>query len=184
MPETPVAPAHLRVTVEYGIDKLHIRRIFRLYEGVAAIACHYEMKGATEASWRDEDLEPGALLNVQTMRDYEWRRLPGPVIEQVTSKDRHLKMRCVRFYEGSDRRNEYVVTHDFMPYQYRNYQAGNLLLTTSVLDDAGFFILKEAPCTDVQLANPGCDFLADSRFGEVLVLGLGLDPSDLSLIHI
>jgi len=179
IPETAVAPAHLRVTVEHRVDALHIRRVFRLYEGVAAIACHFEMKGRTEARWRAEDLEPGALLNVQTMRDYEWRRLPGPAIEQVTSSDRHLKMRCVRFYEGSDRRNEYVVEHELIPYHYRNYQAGNLLLATSVLDDAGYFILKEAPCTDVQLANPGCDFLACTQFGEVLVLGLGLDPSDL-----
>ena len=176
---TTVIPDHLRVVVEYRIDALCIRRIFRIYPGVAAVACHFEMKGKTSARWRADDLEPGALLNVGTMKEYEWGALPGPVIEQFTNFDRHLDMRVVRFYDGTDRRNELVVVHELIPYLYRNYQPGNLLLATSVTDDAGFFILKEAPCTDVQLANAGCDFLACSKFGEVFVLGLGLDPADL-----
>ena len=39
------------------------------------------------------------------------------------------------------------------------------------------FILKEAPCSDAQLAWPGCDFVA--KIGEIQTVGIGLEPGDL-----
>ena len=39
------------------------------------------------------------------------------------------------------------------------------------------FILKEAPCSDAQLAWPGCDFVA--KIGEIQTVGVGLEPGDL-----
>ena len=38
-------------------------------------------------------------------------------------------------------------------------------------------MLKEAPCSDAELAWPGCDFI--NKNGEVQIAGVGLEPGDL-----
>jgi len=84
----------------------------------------------------------------------------------------------VQFFDITDRRNTLVAEQSILPYRHETRLAGNLLLIQDTLDGRGLFVLKEAPCSDVQLAGEGYDF--GCRIGEIQVVGNGLQASDLA----
>jgi hypothetical protein len=102
---------------------------------------------------------------------------PTVAIERLCLPDRHLCLDCVQFYDITDRRNTLARRESVLPYRHEGHLAGNLLLIRDLLGDGGLFILKEAPCSDVQLAWPGYDFA--HRVGEIRVVGIGVEPDDL-----
>ena len=89
----------------------------------------------------------------------------------------HLRAESVAFRDITDWRNNLVERREFLPYRSPVCAAGNVLLVSDALTGAGFFILKESPCPDMQLASPGCDFVVGR--GEALAVGLGVEPADL-----
>ena len=83
----------------------------------------------------------------------------------------------MQFFDVTDRRNTLVTSRNILPYRYEARLPGNLLLIRMRWPTGASFILKEAPCSDAQLAWPGCDFAA--KIGEIQTVGIGLEPSDL-----
>jgi len=156
LPASAYRPAHLQVDVTTHLGDLQVRRRFRLYPGCPAIACDLYLRGRAAGTWSGD---------------------PPAVMERLCIPGRHLRLDCVQFYDITDRRNTLVARHAVLPYRHEGRLSGNLLLVRDVFADSGLFVLKEAPCSDVQLAWPGCDFC--HRLGEIKVVGVGLDPSDL-----
>ncbi len=154
---TSVTPAHLKAEVTFRLRDLHVRRVFRVYADCPAIACDYYLRGRSDESWRTGPVEPA-------------------IVERLATARRHLRATAVQFFDVTDRRNNLVQTRSVFPYR-DDRLAGNLLLVESLLDDARLFILKEAPCSDVQLVWPGYDFLC--KEGEIQVVGIGIEPEDL-----
>ena len=58
----------------------------------------------------------------------------------------------MQFYDSTDRRNTLVSRCSLLPYRHESRLPGNLLFIHDVLGDRSLFVLKEAPCSDVQLA--------------------------------
>jgi len=166
---TPIAPAHLDVIVLTEFPGLKVKRIFRIYDNCPAIACDFFLQGNSASSW--EKLFPAATEN-QTGSPTQF---PVSGLLEITAS--HLKVKCVQFFDITDRRNNLVATRELLPYRSESTLSGNLLFINDLLSPASLFVLKEAPCSDVQLAYPGFDFSA--KQGEIRVAGLGISPQDL-----
>lgn len=76
----------------------------------------------------------------------------------------------------TDWNNNLLAERDIIAYRKNNYR-GNLLFIRNGEDGTGFFFLKEAPCSSVQLAYKGVDFMAE--FGKFMVTGLGITEKDI-----
>jgi alpha-galactosidase len=164
-PETAFLPAHLRVDVIAALGVFQVRRRFRIYPGCPAIACDLSVRLSGKLSGGSPLLQeaPDALLKA--------------TIERLSLPQPHLRLECVQFYDITDRRNTLVTSRSVLPYRQEGVLSGNVLLIRDPFSEDGLFILKEAPCSDVQLAYPGYDFA--HRIGEIRVAGLGLEWGDL-----
>lgn len=182
---TAVAPEHLRAEVVLRLGSLETRRSFRVYPDCPAIACDYFLRGKAGAAWRGAVAETGSLANIEDLVAKSQGRPVAPVIERLIMSlanahhtgRRHLRLRCVRFFDITDRRNNLVDSRDIVPYVQPTCPQGNLLLGLDLLRGAGFFMLKEAPCPEAQIAYPGCDFVCTDA--EISVVGVGAAPGDL-----
>ena len=52
--ETAVTPEHLEATISYFLDKLEIKRVFRLYSNCAVIACDLYYRGESNSDERHD----------------------------------------------------------------------------------------------------------------------------------
>ncbi len=153
-PASATTPAHGRAEVRYRLGALEVLRVLRIYPDCPAIACDYYLRG----QW--PDASSGAS-----------------VLERIASPAPHLKLTCVQFFDMTDYRNNLVQTQTVLPYRREEKVAANLLLLQDIVGDAGLFVLKEAPCSDTQLAWPGYD--ATYKQGEITLVGLGVAPHDV-----
>jgi len=170
VPQGPINHAHLRVDCSCRFGDFEVRRSFRIYEDCPAIACDLYLRGRTRGVWRS----PGHLPGV----DEKEVPFVAEIIERICFDRPHLHARAIQFFDVTDQRNNLVLEHPLIPYAHPSYLTGNLLLITDALDAAGLFILKEAPCSDVQHAYPGCDFVLDRT--SVRVVGAGVTPQDIT----
>lgn len=170
VPEGSINHAYLRVDCSCRFGELEVRRCFRLYEDCPAIACELFLRGRTQGVWRSPGHVPGV--------DEKEVPFVAEIIERLCFDRPHLRARAVQFFDVTDQRNNLVLERPLIPYAHPLYLTGNLLLLTDALDGAGIFILKEAPCSDVQLAYPGCDFVLDRT--SVRVVGAGITPQDIA----
>ena len=157
-PATAFRPAHVQVDVTTHLGALELRRRFRLYPGCPAIACDVYLRGRPAGAWG---------------------RDPAVTMERVCVLTPHLRLESVQFFDVTDRRNTLVANRSIVPYRTGTPLQGNLLFVHDILSGRGdgLFILKEAPCSDVQLAYPGRDFAC--KIGEIAVDGVGLTPADV-----
>ena len=177
-PATPIAPAHLQADVTTRLGGLEILRRFRIYPDCPAIACDFYLRGRPSAAWGTAAAAETGLANIETAAALRQGTTQAVIIDRLQLSQRHLRLTCVQFFDVTDRRNTLVTERAILPYRYETRLPGNLLLIRDGLADGGLFILKEAPCSDAQLAWPGCDFVC--KIGEVQVAGVGLEPDDLA----
>ena len=154
-----------------------VLRRFRIYPDCPAIACDLYLRGRPSAEWATTVATETGLTNVEGSAALRQGQGQAVVIDRLELTERHLRLQCVQFFDVTDRRNTLVMERAVLPYRYEARLPGNLLLVRDVLADRGLFVLKEAPCSDAQLAWPGCDFI--TKIGEVQVVGIGLEPGDL-----
>ena len=171
-PETPVFPAHLEVDVTVVRGKLSILRRFRLYPGTPAIAIDFFLKGEPAGSWTASGVHVGQLSQIENAKAAAEGQVQRVQIDRLHLDACHTRFRAVQFFDITDRRNNLVQEVERVPYHQAQEVQGQLLLLRDLFSSRQLFILKEAPCSDIQLANPGCDFV--SQGPEIRVFGLGL----------
>ena len=88
----------------------------------------------------------------------------------------HWHLKAVEFFDITDRFNNLVKTINAFSYR-PNYYRGNILFAFDNVTGNGLFMLKESPTSNVQLAYPGSDFIAD--YGTFRLVGAGINPADL-----
>ncbi len=175
--ETALRPAHVAVTVTARLGPVETRRVFRLYPDGPALPCELYLRGAASGSWRPDVEAAGDQRNVEDSFRLAGARWNGPHLERLRLPERHWRARAVLLRDITDLHNNLVQEERFIPYNHLNRYVGNLLFLQELHSGAGMFLLKECPCSDVQLAPSGADFIV-SRV-EVTVGGVGLDPEDL-----
>lgn len=76
----------------------------------------------------------------------------------------------------TDWNNNLLAERDVIAYRKNSYR-GNLLFVRNGEEGTGFFFLKESPCSSVQLAYKGADFIAE--FGKIMITGLGITEKNI-----
>lgn len=175
--QTAVKPAHMLVRVSYTSGELDVRREFRVYDDVPAIACDTYLKGHAE---HHQVYAEGNSADRSNIEDISVTRTSKPlqsVLDRLELPGRQWQCRAVEFWDVTDWNNTLVQERRFISYNKTGYR-GNLLFVSNAQDESGFWFLKEAPCSGVQLSYTGSDFTAE--FGKFSVNSVGLNASDLS----
>jgi len=173
-----VHPAYLQVEATSTLGALQLRRVYRIYPGCPAMACDFYLRGRAEGEWQAELPDAAKLANIESSAAARQGQVQAIVIERIAHGLPHTHVKAAQFFDVTDRNNNLVRETTAMPYRSDLQLVGNVLLLRDPFTDNGVVILKEAPCSNVQLAWPGCDFVV--RQGEVRVVGIGVLPEDLN----
>jgi alpha-galactosidase len=175
IPGTAIAPEHLEAEILYSLDKLDVKRVFRLYRDCAVIACDIYLKGESNSVWLKPGISLADMVNLEKLTAGSAVN-NAPVIEKIELPGKHWKLDVIEFFDVTDRHNNLVYNVKALSYR-PNFYRGNILFAHDILTDNGIFILKEAPTSNVQLAYPGNDFITED--GTFRVVGVGLNSTDL-----
>ena len=176
VPATGRHPAYLLVSVQFNRGSLEVRREYRLFDGVPAIGCDTWVRGSFSGKLEGVRMNAADQKNIESSADMVSKAVSGIVLDQLSFPGAHWHGKAVRFRDVTDWNNNLVQEEDFIGYRKLNYR-GNLLFVRDGISGNGFFFLKEAPCSDVQLGKPSGDFTAD--FGRFQVTGAGILPEDI-----
>ena len=154
--ESPISPAHLEVVIDYNIEQLQIKRVFRIYPDCPAIGT-------------DTYLKASSIVN--------WDTKQNAIIDQLSLSGKHWQVESVEFFDTSDKHNTYVEKTSLLSYNADSRFRGNLLFAHNAEDNNGLFFLKESPCSINQLYYPGYDYV--TNYGTIKQVGLGIQPTDL-----
>lgn len=167
--------AHVRVTIQYKLGELEIRKILKIYEQTPAIATEIYMRGKAAQTWVTPLANAADLQNIE-MLTASTQNGKVPVMDQLVLAGKHWKLEAVEFYDITDRFNTLVHKTNALLYRNALYR-GNLLFAENTEKGSGFFMLKEAPTSNIQLRYPNGDFMTgDNTFQ---IIGLGIDSVDL-----
>lgn len=166
---------HLCATVEYKAGNLQVRKILKIYPDCPAIACELYLKGQASQKWIKALDNPADLQNIEKLTQNS-QGGNVPVMEQLMLEGKHWQLEAVEFFDVTDRFNTLVRPVHALSYRDCLYR-GNLLFAENTEKEAGFFMLKEAPTSNVQLYYPGGDYLVSE--GTFRMVGLGVDSADI-----
>lgn len=173
--ETVIHPAYLETTVSFSIGTLDIKRIYRIYDNSPAIACDTYLKGSTDAILDGKVANLADMKNIEFAEDMKSRQVTT-ILDQIKLDGFHWQTKMVEFYDVTDWNNNLVFESKIIPYRKNSYK-GNLLFAHNAENNKGFFFLKEAPSSSVQLAYNGYDFTTD--FNHFVLTGLGMTEKDI-----
>lgn len=180
-PATPMMPAYLRVEVVTRLEALEVKRIFRLFPDCPMIGVRIELRGVPNGVWCQAAADAASLANIENETTARQGKITSTILHRVWAPHPHLDIECAQFFDITDRRNNLVQTWIVEPYRQPLTLRGNVLLARDRLADRGLVLLKEAPCSDMQAASPGFDFVC--RQNEIQVVGIGLLPQDLDPVE-
>ena len=155
--QSAVDVRHLRVEVVTEYPSIDLRRVFRVYPGSAAIGCDFYLR-----------------LKADTLQSFEPK---NGILQYFRPAGNHWNYRAVEFFDRTDSINNLVRETSILAYQRAVEMRGNVLIAKSPTDGPGFFIVKESPCSFVQLHYPEYDF--SCGISGVRVAGIGLSADDL-----
>lgn len=173
--ENAIHPAYWETTVSFTLDELDIKRVFRVYGNSPVIACDTYLKGYSNSVFGGRTENLADKKNIEFAEDMKTKQVTA-ILDQFNPGGNHWQMKTVEFYDVTDWNNNLVFETNVIPYRKNSYR-GNLLFAHNPTEEKGFFFLKEAPCSSVQLAYNGNDFIAE--FGHFTVTGLGINEHDL-----
>lgn len=173
--ETVIHPEYQETTVTFTLGTLDIKRVYRIYENSPAIACDTYLKGTTSNVFGGRTTNLADMKNIEFTEDMKSKQVTV-ILDQINPGGNHWQMKAVEFYDVTDWNNNLVFETNVIPYRKNSYR-GNLLFAHNAENNNGFFFLKEAPCSSVQLAYNGNDFTAE--FGHFSVVGLGINETDI-----
>ncbi|SDG75416.1 Melibiase [Pedobacter terrae] len=161
--------------ISFSIGSLDIKRIYRINALSASIACETYLKGQLSGIAGGQPANAADQKNIEFADDMKVNS-SATVLDQLKLDGFHWQVKAVEFLDVTDWNNNLVLENKFIPYRKKGYR-GNLLFAHNQEKEAGFFFLKEAPASSVQLAYGGQDFTTE--FGHFAVNGLGLIARDI-----
>ena len=176
VPQNEIHPSYLKATVTYTLGDLEVRREFRVYENTPAIACDTYLKGAMGRAQADDQTNHADRKNIESTSDMKSKPVTL-LLDQLHFAGQHWHAKAVEFWDVTDWNNNLLAERNVITYRKNNYR-GNLLMVRNGEDGQGFYFLKEAPCSSVQLAYKGSDFIAE--FGHFMVTGIGVSEKDIT----
>lgn len=155
--EDAVTNAHLLAEVIAGYDNYEQKTLIRIYPETPVIKVEYAFK--------------------KTADGLSLPKLNEMALDMVILPSIHYTLTTVQYYDRTDVNNNLVFKDELLPYLRMDKKVGNILFARENAGKESFFLLKEAPCSYVQLNYPGFDFLIHNR--EIKVVGTGLKEESL-----
>jgi alpha-galactosidase len=156
--ENAIANRHLQVEVTAVYEQIDVRRVFRIYPDCAVIACDYYVRA-----------HKGEVPEFESK---------DTVLQSLRLPDAHWHYRAVEFFDRTDGINNLVRETSVLAYLSRTELRGNILFGQNAKHDTAIFMVKEAPCSFVQLHYPGYDYSVSTS--EAQAVGMGICATDLS----
>lgn len=172
--ETALRPSHLLVRISYTQGSIQILREYCIFEDVPAIGCNTSVRGSLEGDLRGISDSAADRKNIESTSDMSTKVVGEATLERLAIAGEHWNCKAVEFKDVTDWNNTLVFEDTFIPYRKLGYK-GNLLFASD--EGGGVFILKEAPCSSVQLNYGGADFFADHD--GFSVTGIGIESADI-----
>ncbi|MGN0189096.1 MAG: alpha-galactosidase [Candidatus Cryptobacteroides sp.] len=176
VPSDGIRPAFHKAVVTSTLGTVTVRREYRIYADVPAIACDTYLKGCLSGQEPSAEASAADRKNIESLADMKTAAVPA-VLDQVDFGGNHWHAKAVEFWDVTDWNNNLVAERDFIPYHKNSYR-GNLLFFRDGTSSDGYFFLKEAPCSSTQTAYRGSDFTAE--YGHFTVTGLGINAADVT----
>ncbi|WAC39552.1 alpha-galactosidase [Pedobacter sp. SL55] len=173
--ETAIPPNYLAVEVNVLLGTLTVKKVYRIYEDSPVIACDIYLKGSNDLALDGKAINAVDRKNIEFAEDMKSQQMSA-ILDQIKLDGFHWQTKIVEFFDVTDWNNNLVQERNIIPYRKTNYR-GNLLVAHNNENNKGFFFLKEAPTSSVQLAYQGYDFTTD--FGHFTMSGLGLTAKDI-----
>lgn len=167
--------SHLRVTLHYMLGSLSVKKIYRIYPACPAMACELYFRGKAQSAWSETVRSAADLQNIERLTANSSSE-KIPVMEQLFLKGNHWRIEATEFFDVTDRFNTLVRPVHANTYRDCLYR-GNLLFAENKENGEGFFMLKEAPTSNVQLHYPGGDYLVSTS--SYRMVGIGVDSIDI-----
>jgi len=165
----------LQIFISYKLGKIEVKKVIKIYPNCPVIACEIYLKGKASHTWGNENNNPEELHNIVELTKHISAG-NVPIMEQLSLEGRHWQIEADEFFDITDQFNTLV--HPVRALSYRNcLYRGNLLFAENMEKNGGFFMLKEAPTSNIQLHYPKGDFL--TNVGTFEMIGLGVDSADL-----
>lgn len=161
--------------ISFSIGALDVKRVYRINAQSASIAGETYLKGQLSGISGGQQANAADQKNIEFADDMKVNS-SATVLDQLKLDGYHWQVKAVEFFDVTDWNNNLVLENKFIPYRKKGYR-GNLLFAHNQEKEAGFFFLKEAPASSVQLAYGGQDFTTE--FGHFAVNGLGLSAKDI-----
>ncbi len=178
--QQPNQTDHLEVSVTTQLGTLELRRVFAIYPAIAALNCTFYLRGKPSEAWQQAVKQAGGSLdfrNIESQQDMNRLTTTTPTMDKLALAGNHWRARAIEFTDMTDRNNTLVTEKPYNLYRQPGFLRGNLLWLTDGLTGSRLFVLKEAPTSAVQLANPGFDFMV--KAGSIQTVGVGILPTDL-----
>ena len=172
---TDIHPAYLKTIVTFSLGTLDIQRIYRIYDGCPAIACDTYLKGSVNSVLADGKKNAADRKNIEFVEDMKSKSVTA-ILDQLYLKGQHWHAKAVEFWDVTDWNNNLLAERDVIAYR-KTVIGGICSLFGNGEEGTGFFFLKESPCSSVQLAYKGADFIAE--FGKFMITGLGITEKDI-----
>ena len=176
IPATKIQNSWLECEIGYKRGDLEIKRIFKIFDDSPAISCDVYFKGKAPAPFTGKTQSFADKRNIESINVAQ-ERSKIAVLDTFDFNGKHWRVRTVEFLDATDHNNNLVIERNTISYRENSMRA-NLLFARNAESGFGFFWLKEAPCSSVQLAYPGADFITD--FGRFSLIGAGIDSADIS----
>ncbi len=177
VPATATTPAYLKAEIITQLGELSLKRIFRIYPDCPAIACDYYVKGRLPESGRAAESSAYDLRNIESTAAQQAGQAQAIFLDRLNLPSHHIQAKSIEFFDATDQNNTLVQEYPRLSYRQQLRLRGNLLLFHELTRSSGWFFLKEAPVSGVQLAYPGFDFTLKNN--QVQVAGLGVSPQDI-----
>ena len=170
-----IKPECLISKINFTLGDLEVERQYRIYDDVPAIAIDTHLKG-NYSNISKKEKDNSDRTNIERTSDMKIDGVTG-VLDRVKLKGNHWKGKTVEFKDVTDWNNNLVEEKEFVSYRKTSHR-GNLLFLKDLTDRGGLIFLKEAPCSNVQLAYDKGDFISD--FGHFMVTSPGIKNEDIS----
>jgi alpha-galactosidase len=155
--QNAITHGHLQVEVTTSYEQVDVRRVFRIYPGCAVIGCDYYVRA-----------HPGDIPEFEPK---------DTMLQSLRLPDVHWHYRAVEFFDRTDGVNNLVRETPVLAYLSGTELRGNILLARNAMHDTAVIMVKEAPCSSVQLHYPGYDYVVSTS--GVQAVGMGVRAGDL-----
>jgi alpha-galactosidase len=172
---------HLDVIVTAQMGLLEVKRIFSIYPAAATLTCTFYLRGKASKEWEQATSKTNAAADfnsIEAKKNLNTADSGFPVMDKLSFAGNHWQLRPIEFFDVTDRNNTLVKESSYNLYRLPGYLTGNLLFMKDLTSGYSFFVLKEAPCANLQLANPGFDFQVKNN--AIQTVGMGILPSDVN----